>query len=142
METSLDYASVPRVRSKTVLSLIEILLGYTGLDRIYMGCYRSGMLKMLLFLCLVLLISYTQYDSSAEVETWYIYTKGATMFLVFAIFIVDAFVVFRNGVVGDIITPFCPNNTWSGFDDIRNAKIVSFVGIILLSFALMHYMLS
>jgi hypothetical protein len=43
-----------RRRSKFVLAITEII-GFTGADRLYLGCYSSGTVKMLLFLIFVTL---------------------------------------------------------------------------------------
>lgn len=105
-------------KSKLLLLLIELMypLGWFGLDRLYMGCPRSALLKLLLFVIGVVLFNYKYYNA------------GVTLLLIWLFFgLFDFMLVIINAVTQSKANPFCtsatpvagPTGIWSSPSEIK-----------------------
>jgi hypothetical protein len=125
-----------RYRSKAVLAALE-LIGFTGMDRIYLGCARSGFVKMLVFLIFIaLFVSYiVDFDKNpsigSEVSLRLFYTMSFYIFVVIW-YLVDLFDVSVSILSGNNTPCFCLGYRWRvGTLDLKIAKILIWVILII-----------
>ena len=109
--------------SKTFLVLIEALgLGAFGLDRLYAGCPRTGMLKLILLLSGIFAYYINEWLGG--------FILGAWILFVFY----DYIIVFVNTLAGSSCNPFCNADVcWS--DKGPAAWILVFIVLLDLSLA-------
>lgn len=82
--------------SKTFLVLIEALgLGGFGLDRLYAGCFYTGLTKLFLLISGVFLHYVNETIGAIVLSAW----------MIFVVF--DYIIVFVNALAGSMCNPFC-----------------------------------
>lgn len=125
-----------RYRSKAVVAALQ-LIGFTGMDRIYLGCVRSGFVKLLVFSIFVaLFVSYiVQFDKQpsigAEISLLLFYTMSFYAFVVIW-YLVDLFQVSVTILSSSNVPCFCLGYRWRvGNLDLKIAKIVNWVVLII-----------
>jgi len=128
-------------KSKILLLLIHLLGGgYLGLDRMYMGCWQSGLIKMLLFVVgVVLLFSFFPSNNDAEpvkypMALW----VGFVCLMVSYIWVMlDLIWVLINAASGSTEVPwtYCDNAMWRNEGDITCGQYLAFflIGVTVLT---------
>lgn len=89
-------------KSKLLLLLIELVypLGWFGLDRLYMGCPGTALLKLMLFVVGVVLFNYKFYNA------------GVTLLLIWLfVGLVDFILVIINAITQSKTNPFCTDSS-------------------------------
>lgn len=104
----------PSGKNKMVLILLSGFLGFLGVDRLYMRCYREAFMKFFLFVGGLLLLFVSP-------------PIGAIMLLINILWtIMDQILVLFNALVESTYVPatFCksPGLRWASLSDIRNGK--------------------
>ena len=80
----MEVAPGEKVLSRDIAVFSSLFFGFTGLDRLYTGCYMSGTIKFLFFLCFMMigtgpLIKRMENQAEAKlfvqvvVVVWYLY---------------------------------------------------------------------
>lgn len=140
-------------KSKTTLLAITTLGGSAaGLDRLYMGCRSTGLLKLFLFLFAAIVIGNEMYKDRSLVDHIYgnineidsfdiennqllAMTMRLVIFLMLWTFF-DAVVVFYNSLSGtyDVPYTYCrgKHHMWSSVKDVEQAKMFALLLIIVI----------
>ena len=134
-------------RNKTLLVLLEIVGGYTGIDRIYMGKFKTGLLKLSFFLILAGIYTWF-YNKDAKGQTevyesaWFIPISSIGTIVTIWYFI-DAFSVFTNAFRRELFSPFSNRSiAFLPSNDVVFASYLSIFGVIsLVSVAFRYFML-
>lgn len=110
-------------KSKPLLVLLSTFFGFLSVDRFYMGCYKSGFIKLCLLLFGIILM---------------ILSPGIGIFLllVYVLWtIVDFIVVIFNALIGSRYIPvtFCstPGQPWESENSIQSAQWLTLLLVII-----------
>mgnify|MGYP003634799287 FL=1 len=120
-------------QSLTFLSILEII-GFTGVDRIYMKCYKSGFFKLLLFLIFSLLVFIETNSQKIKENCFFKISKNILEFFIFLFFLYDLILVSRI-VFGQEKKTFCNQN----FTDFNKTQAKVIFSIVLFSIFLFFY---
>lgn len=138
-----DRFNYQRGRSKVALMLIELLfpLGFLGLDRLYMNCPRSALVKLMLFLfglSLVLISESHDVGTKARTNTRNV---GLSFLLIwFFIGLFDLVAVVLNGVTRSSENPFCSGDApWKDPHELKYGAVFA-IALILIQVAAMTFM--
>lgn len=106
MKLKLSSASLSGPRSKIILGLLSALGGsFVGLDRLYMGCKFSGILKLVLFIFLItvaVLNENNKLPDNTQLKQW----AYNAFFLLMAWAFVDIVLVIFNLLSGQATAPY------------------------------------
>lgn len=126
-------------KNPVALAVFELFAGFTGLDRIYMGCYVTGFLKMLLSIALsVLLLGKPENHMGIERS---VVTKSIfiTVLVIWTVF--DAINVFSGIIESRVVFPGCVGAyTFEGY--MRLARVVSYIGMGVVGYVLVDWLSS
>lgn len=123
---------VQPTKSKTALLFLE-LLGYTGLDRLYLGCVTSGVIKFLLYFALCIVnFYYLRYVQSlgeqGEIDDTLpiVYAFHVLFTVVIGWAVLDWTRVIINVMRRDPNILFCKSYVWQGLNDTDFAFMLGF----------------
>jgi len=125
---------VERVVSRDTSMVLSVLWGFTGLDRLFMGCYVTGAIKFLLF-CIYYAVGP---ESVINVQKNAIEVKLVLGLVVFVWYVTDVLRLLWGGVNMSSKRQFCNGYVWEDTEYTPRYAVVLGLLLWIATFSYLH----